>query len=61
MPLRSALSWRDPRVSQTPMLIERTCVILSVRRRRPLSRTSLTIAGFDKVKLAAAKEVPQSL
>ena len=27
MPPRSAVSCRDPRVSQTPMLIERTCVI----------------------------------
>src|SRR5215831_12361721 len=36
------------------MLTERTCDIVSVRRRRPLSRTSLTIAGFDKLKLAAA-------
>jgi len=49
MPLRSAVSWRDPRVSQTPMLIERTCDIRSVRMRRPLSRTSLTIGVFDTV------------
>ena len=53
MPLRSAASCRDPRVSQTPMLIERTCVIRSVRMRSPLSRTSRTIGEFDKVKLAA--------
>jgi hypothetical protein len=30
------------------MLIDRTCVMRSVRMRRPLSRTSLTIAEFDK-------------
>ena len=53
MPPRSAVSCREPRVSQTPMLIERTCVIRSVRMRRPLSRTSRTIGEFDKVKLAA--------
>ena len=53
MPPRSAVSWREPRVSQTPMLTERTCVIRSVRMRRPLSRTSRTIGEFDKVKLAA--------
>ena len=39
----SAVSWRDPRVSHTPMLTERTCGIDSVTRRRPLSRTSRTI------------------
>ena len=67
MPPRSAVSWRDPRVSQTPMLTERTCVIRSVRMRRPLSRTSRTIGEFDKVKLAAgtrarrASDVPQSV
>jgi hypothetical protein len=70
MPPRSAASWRDPRVSQTPMLIERTAVILSVRRRRPLPRTSLTIAGFDKVldsqqergdRIDRAGNAPQSL
>src|SRR5262249_56645826 len=49
MPLRSAVSWRDPRVSHTPMLIERTCDICSVRIRSPLSRTSRTIKEFDKV------------
>jgi hypothetical protein len=47
MPPRSAVSWREPRVSHTPMLIDRTCVIRSVRIRRPLSRTSLTIGEFD--------------
>ena len=55
MPPRSAVSCREPRVSQTPMLTERTCVIRSVRMRRPLSRTSLTIGEFDKVKLAAER------
>ena len=50
------------------MLTERTCVIGSVRRRRPLSRTSRTIGEFDKVKLAAGTrvargpvDVPQSI
>ena len=38
MPLCSAGSWREPRVSQTPMLTDRTCGIGSVRRRSPLSR-----------------------
>src|SRR5262245_4198472 len=47
-PLRSADSWREPRVSQTPMLIDRTCDMRSVRIRRPLSRTSLTMGEFDK-------------
>jgi hypothetical protein len=36
-------------VSHTPTLTERTCDILSVRMRRPLSRTSRTIGDFDKV------------
>ena len=49
MPLRSAVSCREPRVSQTPMLMERTCVICSVRMRRPLSSASRTIGEFDKV------------
>ena len=43
IPLRSSLSCRDPRVSQTPMLTDRTCGIVSVTSRRPLSRTSRTI------------------
>src|SRR3954469_15275354 len=50
MPPRSAVSWRDPRVSHTPMLTERTCVIRSVRIRSPLSRTSLTMGVLDKMK-----------
>src|SRR5205809_1986538 len=54
MPPRSADSWREPRVSHTPMLIDRTCVIFSVRRRSPLSRTSRTIGTF-KVKLAVER------
>src|SRR5438093_6314212 len=41
------------------MLMERTCVIRSVRIRSPLSRTSLTISEFDKVKLAAGTCVKQ--
>src|SRR6476620_1214345 len=49
MPLSSALSCRDPLVSQTPMLTDRTCVIGSVRMRRPLSSASRTIGEFDKV------------
>src|SRR5688572_23168828 len=53
MPLLSAVSWREPRVSHTPMLIERTCVMRSVRMRSPLPRTSRTIGEFDKVTLAA--------
>ena len=57
MPPRSALSCREPRVSQTPMLTDLTCVIRSVRMRRPLSRTSLTIGEFDKVELAAGTRV----
>jgi 23S rRNA (adenine2503-C2)-methyltransferase len=48
MPPRSAVSCREPRVSQTPMLIERTCVIRSVKIRRPLSSTSLTMGALDK-------------
>src|SRR5690349_10825860 len=40
MPLCAGVSWRDPRISQTPMLTHRTCGIDSVMRRRPLSRTS---------------------
>jgi 23S rRNA (adenine2503-C2)-methyltransferase len=40
------------------MLMERTCVMRSVRRRRPLSRTSRTIGEFDKVELAAALDGP---
>ena len=42
MPLRSSLSCRDPRVSQTPMVTDRTCGIVSVMSRSPLSRTSRT-------------------
>src|SRR5436190_19145729 len=49
MPLSAALSWRDPLVSHTPMLTERTCVIGSVRMRRPLSSASRMIGEFDKV------------
>ena len=48
------VSWRDPRVSQTPMLTERTCGIGSVRRRRPLSRTSRDDRRIRQVSLAAA-------
>src|SRR5689334_2951913 len=40
MPLCAGVSWWDPRISQTPMLTDRTCGIDSVMRRRPLSRTS---------------------
>src|SRR5579862_5522214 len=58
MPPRSAVSCRDPRVSQTPMLIERTCVIRSVRMRSPLSSTSLTMGEFDKVNHYATIESP---
>src|SRR6476469_5714821 len=47
MPPRSAVSWREPRVSQTPMLIEQTCVIRSVKIRSPLSSTSLTMGVLD--------------
>src|SRR5215211_6571392 len=66
MPPRSAVSCRDPRVSQTPILIERTWVIFSVRRRRPLSRTSLTIGELDKWSsqqecFHQAGDMPQSL
>ena len=43
MPLWGCVSCRDPRVSQTPMLTERTCGIVSVMRRRPVSRTSRVI------------------
>src|SRR4029079_11721564 len=50
MPPRSAVSCREPRVSHTPMLTERTCVIRSVRIRSPLSRTSLTMGVLDKMK-----------
>src|SRR3954451_6527067 len=50
MPPRSAVSCLEPRVSQTPMLTERTCVIRSVRIRSPLSRTSLTMGVLDKMK-----------
>jgi len=49
MPLSAALSCRDPLVSHTPILTERTCVIGSVRMRRPLSSASRTIGEFDKV------------
>src|SRR5258705_12684716 len=59
IPPRSALSWREPRVSQTPMLIERTCVMRSVRKRRPLSRTSRTIGEF-KMKPAAGTTAPEA-
>ena len=38
-------SWRDPRVSHTPMVTDRTCGIVSVMRRRPVSRTSRTTTG----------------
>src|SRR4051812_6421720 len=45
IPLRGSASWREPRVSHTPMLTERTWGIVSVMRRRPVSRTSrVTIA-----------------
>src|SRR5262245_62837282 len=60
MPPYSAVSWRDPRVSHTPMLIERTCDIRSVRIRSPLSRTSLTIGAFDKMKPHVTIEGPLS-
>src|SRR5450759_2528665 len=53
IPPRSAVSCRDPRVSHTPMLIERTSVIRSVRMRSPLSRTSLTIGESGKVNLTS--------
>ncbi len=56
MPLCSAASCREPRVNQTPMLIDRTCVICSLRTRRPLSRMSLTMGEFDKLTLAAEGE-----
>ena len=36
-------SWREPRVSHTPIVTDRTCGIVSVMSRRPLSRTSRTI------------------
>ena len=49
MPLCSAVSWREPRVSQTPMLTERTCGIRSVRRRRPFGRTSRTIVAVHRI------------
>jgi hypothetical protein len=45
MPLRSSLSWREPRVSQTPIVTDRTCGMVSVMSRRPLSRTSRTTIG----------------
>src|SRR5881394_1901839 len=48
IPPRSAVSCREPRVSQTPMLIERTCVIRSVKIRSPLPSTSLTMGELDK-------------
>ena len=41
-------SCRDPRVSHTPIVTDRTCGIVSVMRRRPLSSTSrTTIGGVD--------------
>ena len=43
MPLSSSVSCRDPRVSHTPRLTERTCPIDSVTRRIPLSSASRTI------------------
>jgi hypothetical protein len=42
MPLRSSLSCRDPRVSQTPRVTDRTWGIVSVISRRPFSSTSGT-------------------
>jgi hypothetical protein len=42
IPLRSSLSCRDPRINQTPMVTDRTCGMVSVMRRKPLSRTSRT-------------------
>ena len=41
MPPRSAVSWRDPRVSQTPMLIDRTCVMQFGQNREDRSREPL--------------------
>src|SRR3954468_7995255 len=60
IPPRSAVSWRDPRVSHTPMLIERTCDMRSVRIRRPLSRTSRTMGAFDKMNPHVTIEGPVS-
>ena len=48
MPLSSSLSWREPRISQTPMLTDRTCGIVSVMRRRPVSRTSRVTMRIEK-------------
>src|SRR3569833_1734226 len=56
MPLCSADSCREPRVSHTPMLTERTCVISSVRIRSPLSNASRTIGVFDKVENTQKKK-----
>src|SRR6266852_2648155 len=66
MPPRSAVSCRDPRVSHTPMLMDRTWVISSVTRRRPLPNTSLTIGEFAKMKRSQRTgsepaDVPQTI
>ena len=49
MPSCASGSWRDPRVSQTPMLTDRTCGMRSVTRRSPFGRTSRWMAVSDTV------------
>ena len=41
-PLSWSASWRDPRVSQTPTVTDRTCGIDSVTRRKPEGNVSVT-------------------
>ena len=40
MPLSASLSWREPRISQTPIETDRTCGIDSVTRRNPEGNVS---------------------
>ena len=41
-PLSASLSWRDPRLSQTPIVTDRTCGIDSVTSRSPDGNVSVT-------------------